>query len=275
MITIGSLFSGVGGLDLGLEHGLAAAGIHTRTLWQVEQNDYARAVLARHWPHAERYTDVRTITASSVPPVDLLCGGFPCQDISVAGNGAGLAGARSGLFFEMVRVIRELRPRIVVLENVSAITSRGLDTVLGEMAALGYDARWGGLRASEVGAPHRRERWFCVGWLADAPRHGWATERASRGEDGEPRHRRTGLADADRRDSSQRPDLRSDRHEEQPPASGAGRARGAGQTQSRVGGDAHGIPGRLDGHRWPPLRDLSTPENHPGPDPARRTTGSD
>ena len=168
-LTIGSLFSGIGGLDLGIERGLASAGVAAETIWQVEQSDYCRQILARHWPHAERYTDVRTVTASSVHPIDVLVGGFPCQDISTAGKGAGLAGERSGLFFEMARIIRELEPRLVVMENVPAITSRGLDTVLGTMAALGYDARWGGLRASEVGAPHRRERWFCVCWLADSP----------------------------------------------------------------------------------------------------------
>ena len=198
-ITIGSLFSGIGGLEYGLEAGLAAAGVSTRTLWQVEQNDYARAVLARHWPNAERYTDVCDITASSVAPVDLLCGGFPCQDLSYAGKGAGLAGERSGLFFEMARIICELQPRVVVLENVPAITNRGLDVVLGTLAALGYDARWGGLRASEVGAPHRRERWFCVAWLADSPGHGWQAEGAGRWQDGEPRNRREEVVDTRQR----------------------------------------------------------------------------
>lgn len=171
-LTIGSLFSGIGGLELGLQRGLAAAGVPTRTLWQVEQNDYARAVLARHWPHAERYTDVRDITAETVQPIDLLAGGFPCQDLSYAGKGAGLAGDRSGLFFEMARIIRELRPRprIVVMENVPAINTRGLGTVLGTLASCGYAAKWGMLRADDplVGAPHRRERWFCVAWLADS-----------------------------------------------------------------------------------------------------------
>ena len=156
-LRIGSLFSGIGGLELGIQRGLAAAGVPTRTLWQVEQNEYARAVLRRHWPHAERYTDVRDITAETVRPITLLAGGFPCQDVSYAGKGAGLAGDRSGLFFEMARIVRELRPRIVVMENVPAINTRGLGTVLGTLAALGYAARWGGLRASEVGAPHRRQ----------------------------------------------------------------------------------------------------------------------
>jgi DNA (cytosine-5)-methyltransferase 1 len=219
VIRVGSLFSGIGGLELGLEAGLASAGWPCQTVWQVEQNDYARAVLARHWPHAERYTDVRDVTASTVAPIDLLCGGFPCQDISTAGNGAGLEGARSGLFFELARIAGELRPRIVVLENVAAITARGLDAVLGTMAALGYDACWGGLRASEVGAPHRRERWFCVCWLADAG------------------------------------GVRPQGQQQARPAAGAA-LRGDGATPARqaqpgLGGGPDGLPSGLDAHRWP------------------------
>ena len=163
-LTIGSLFSGIGGLEYGLEAGLAAAGVPTRPLWQVEQDDYARAVLARHWPHGERYTDVCDITASSVAPVDLLCGGFPCQDLSYAGKGAGLAGERSGLFFEMARIVRELRPRVVVLENVAALVVRGLREVLGGLAEIGYDAEWTTLSAAQFGAPHLRNRLFIVAY---------------------------------------------------------------------------------------------------------------
>lgn len=284
-LTIGSLFSGIGGLELGLERGLAAAGVPTRTLWQVEQNDYARAVLARHWPHAERYTDVRDITAATVAPVDLLCGGFPCQDISLAGKGAGLAGERSGLFFEMARIVGEIRPRIVCFENVPAITTRGLDTVLGTLAALGYDARWGGLRASEVGAPHRRERWFCVAWLADsdqeqrrrseALRDLWHNPQRSSGEG-------QGMADHDHQRSEARTRLptgagsdRSDPdrgdgcgegmadsishrlqgQQQARPATGAAyRTDRAGEwwkTEPGMGRDADGLPRGLDPHRWP------------------------
>jgi DNA (cytosine-5)-methyltransferase 1 len=96
--------------------------------------------------------------------VDLVFGGFPCQDISLAGRGAGLAGARSGLWFEMLRIIREVRPRVVFLENVAAITFRGLDAVLGSLAESGYDAEWLCLQASDVGATHRRDRWFCLAY---------------------------------------------------------------------------------------------------------------
>ena len=288
-LTIGSLFSGIGGLELGLERGLAAAGVPTRTLWQVEQNDYARAVLARHWPHAERYTDVRDITDATVAPVDLLCGGFPCQDISTAGKGAGLAGERSGLFFEMARIIRELRPRIVVMENVPAINTRGLDTVLGTLAALGYAARWGGLRASEVGAPHRRERWFCVAWLADtdqeqrrrseALRDLWHNPQWSSGEGqgmANHDHQRSGararlpagagsdLSDPDRGDWSGSGMAYPDRWRQESRGNVAGMgwirrkqdppirpSAGKGQTQSDMGGGLNGIPRELVPHRWP------------------------
>ena len=265
-LTIGSLFSGIGGLELGIQRGLAAAGVPTRTLWQVEQNDYARAVLGRHWPHAERYTDVRNITAATVQPIDLLAGGFPCQDISTAGKGAGLAGERSGLFFEMARIIRELRPKVVVMENVPAITTRGLDTVLGTLASCGYAARWGMLRADDplVGAPHRRERWFCVAWLADHDRQRGAARARL------PAIKRADLPDPDRGDGrgSSMADTRRGciqlRGEPRELGStqaaapqqwfstiGGGQARHDWQTEPGMGGGPHGIPRGLDAHRWP------------------------
>lgn len=165
-LTIGSLFSGIGGLDLGLECALRDEGFDVSTIWQSEQDAWCRGILARHWPDALRYDDVRTVGAAA-PRVDILCGGFPCQDVSVAGKGAGLAGARSGLWFEFARIARELRPRIVVVENVAALLSRGLDTVLGDLSEAGYNAIWFDLRASDVGAPHRRERLFIVAWRRD------------------------------------------------------------------------------------------------------------
>jgi len=167
MIRIGSLFAGIGGLELGLQAGLELEGVPCQVVWQVEQDEYCRAVLAQHYPHAQRFEDVREVNRDNLPPVDLICGGFPCQDISVAGSGAGLEGDRSGLFFDMHRIVCELRPRLWVMENVPAITYRGLDTVLRTMAEAGYCARWGCLRASDLGAPHRRERWFCVGYMAN------------------------------------------------------------------------------------------------------------
>ena len=177
MLRIGSLFAGIGGLELGLQAGLELEGVPCRVAFQVEQNDYCRAVLARHYPNALRFKDVREVNKGNLPPVDLICGGFPCQDISKAGKRAGLDGDRSGLYFEMHRIVCELRPRLWVMENVPAITHRGLDVVLRTMAQAGYDARWGCLRVSYLGAPYQRERWFCAGWLAKSQRIGsqlWA-----------------------------------------------------------------------------------------------------
>lgn len=158
-MKIGSLFSGIGGLELGLER---ATGGHT--VWQVEQDPYARAVLAKHWPEAQRYQDVKEAGAHNLAPVDLICGGFPCQDVSNAGKRAGLDGARSGLWTEYARIIGELRPRFVVVENVSAIIARGMDRVLGDLAACGYDAIWDCIPAAAVGAHHRRDRLFVVAY---------------------------------------------------------------------------------------------------------------
>jgi DNA (cytosine-5)-methyltransferase 1 len=115
--TVGSLFSGAGGFDIGFDRaGFALA-------WQVEIDPTARDVLARHWPDVERHEDVRTVGKKNLAPVDVVVGGFPCQDVSVAGKGKGLSGARSGLFYEMARVIRELRPACVVWENVPGLRS--------------------------------------------------------------------------------------------------------------------------------------------------------
>lgn len=180
MMRVGSLFSGIGGLELGLEW----AGVG-HTVWQVEKEPFARAVLAKHWPDAERFDDVRTVGAANLPQVDVICGGFPCQDISYAGKGAGLAGERSGLWYEYARIVRELAPRFVVVENVSALLTRGLDAVLGTLASLGYDAEWSCVRASDVGARHRRERVFVVAWMADRD-VARLEERAGQRRDAEP-----------------------------------------------------------------------------------------
>ena len=155
-MRVGSLFAGIGGFDLGLER----AGMRVR--WQCEINEWCRRVLAKHWPDVVRYGDITTIDWSTVEPVDVLCGGFPCQDISLAGKGAGLSGERSGLWFEMLRVVREVGPRFVLVENSPALTCRGLGTVLGDLASLGYDAKWGVLGAHHAGAPHKRDRIWIV-----------------------------------------------------------------------------------------------------------------
>ena len=169
IFTIGGLFSGIGGLELGLERGLSAAGVPCSTIWQCEIEPFARAILRKHWPDAVHYDDVTTITEA--PYVDLICGGFPCQDLSNAGLRRGITGARSGLFFELMRIVRMVRPRFVVLENVSALlgihNGSAMGTVLGELASCGYDAEWDCIRASEVGAPHQRDRVFIVAYTSE------------------------------------------------------------------------------------------------------------
>lgn len=156
------LFSGIGGFSLGLER----AGMRTVAFCEIEP--YCRAVLRKHWPHVPCYDDIRTLTAERLADdgiaVDVICGGFPCQDISVAGKGAGLAGARSGLWREYARLVGEIRPRFVIVENVSALLSRGLGEVLGDLAALGYDAEWDCIPASAVGALHRRDRLWIIAY---------------------------------------------------------------------------------------------------------------
>jgi DNA (cytosine-5)-methyltransferase 1 len=155
-VTCGSLFAGIGGFDLGFQR----AGI--RTIWQVEIDEYCRRVLARHFPDAERFGDIRECGAQNLKPVDIICGGFPCQDISLAGSGDGLDGERSGLWREMFRITSELRPKYLVVENVAALLVRGVDRVLGDLAEIGYDAEWQIVRADWFGLAHPRRRLFIV-----------------------------------------------------------------------------------------------------------------
>ena len=163
-VRIGSLFSGIGGLELGLARGLAARGIPSVTSFQVEIDPFCQRVLERHWPHAQRFQDVCTVGAHNLPQVDILCGGFPCTDLSVAGRGAGLNGENSGLWFQYLRIIRELGPPIIAVENVAVLTVRGLGDVLGGLASCGYDAEWDCIPAASVGAPHRRDRLFLIAY---------------------------------------------------------------------------------------------------------------
>jgi len=157
-MKLGSLFSGVGGLELGLERALGAT-----TVWQVEQDPYCLQVLEKHWPSARRYTDVNDVGAANLEPVDILCGGFPCQDLSGAGRGEGLSGARSGLWYEMLRITDELRPRWLVIENVNT-RRRWLLSILRDLTSIGYDAEWQTVSAADVGAPHLRRRCFVIAY---------------------------------------------------------------------------------------------------------------
>jgi DNA (cytosine-5)-methyltransferase 1 len=156
--TLGSLFAGIGGIDLGFER----AGF--KTLWQVEIDPYCRKVLQRHFPDAERFEDVRNVGAGCLQRVDVIAGGFPCQDVSLCGLAAGLDGERSGLWFEMLRIIRTLRPHFVLVENVAALLERGMGRVLAGLAECGYDAEWDCLPASYFGAPHERKRLWIIAY---------------------------------------------------------------------------------------------------------------
>jgi len=155
-------FSGIGGFSLAARW---VGGIETVQF--VEREPFCQRVLAKHWPGVPIHDDICTFSPAA-GSADLVVGGFPCQDISQAGRQAGIkVGTRSGLFYELMRVIRMVGPRFVVLENVAAIVSGGLDIVLGELAEAGFDAEWACIPASAVGACHRRDRW----WLVAYARH--------------------------------------------------------------------------------------------------------
>ena len=234
------LFSGIGGFSLGLER----AGM--RTVQFVEIDPFCRAVLAQHWPDVPCHDDIRTFHAPA-GFADVICGGFPCQDISLAGAGAGLAGERSGLWSEYARLIGEARPRYVIVENVSALLSRGLGDVLGDLAALGYDAEWHCIPASAVGAPHRRDRIWIVAypyqhvgverWPRDA-------EQGTGGRDADRSLIRAVMADAigERLEGLQQSGPAT------APAyrSGDGRDTGWWRTEPDVGRVADGVPARVD-----------------------------
>jgi DNA (cytosine-5)-methyltransferase 1 len=166
------LFSGIGGFSLAARW---LGGIETVQF--VEKEPFCHRVLAKHWPGVPIHDDICTFTPAA-GSADLVVGGFPCQDISQAGRRAGIKdGTRSGLFYELMRVVRLVGPRFVVLENVAAITSGGLDIVLGELAEAGFDAEWACIPASDVGACHRRDRWWCVAYASRLLSHGGACQQ--------------------------------------------------------------------------------------------------
>lgn len=156
MLRVKSLFSGIGGFELGLKR---AGGFEPVSF--CEMKPHAQAVLAKNFPGIPCHDDVTTCEHKE-GEADVITAGFPCQDISYAGLGAGLSGARSGLYREVIRAVRVVRPLYALLENVAALLSRGLDTVLGDLATIGYDAEWHCIPASAVGAPHRRDRIWII-----------------------------------------------------------------------------------------------------------------
>ena len=255
------LFSGIGGLELGLER----AGLGP-VAWQVERDPWCRRVLAHHYPNAVRYTDVQTFRACDAEPVSVICGGFPCQDVSSAGRGAGLDGDRSGLWREFVRIVDEAQPAWVVVENVASGMRRWLPTVRRDLHVLGYDSAAVALSAGDAGAPHERRRIFVVAtadadsiasWHQPERLPGRRPSRVRRqghhvfghhvfghhvfGHHGEPRHAADPYAHGERQLCAARPGESGGRlgdvgHE----------VFWAGAAASGVRGVGHGVPERLD-----------------------------
>lgn len=246
-LTVGSLFSGIGGLDLGLER----AGMEIK--WQCEKDEYCQKVLKKHWPEAVLYDDITTINGRDLAPVDVLAGGFPCQDVSTAGKRAGIAeGTRSGLWFEFARLIGEIEPRWVIIENVPGLLSvdsgRGMGTVLYDLAVRGYDAEWDCISAASVGALHRRDRIFIVAHANGSGHlHGQAGKLpAEAGEHalGEPIASCEDVADADAAGlEGQRPEYRLFPEGGPCPRIASG---GWWAAEPDVGRVAHGVPSRVD-----------------------------
>jgi DNA (cytosine-5)-methyltransferase 1 len=251
-MTVGSLFSGIGGFDLGFER----AGFEIR--WQVEIDDYATRVLEKHWPNVRRYRDVRECGAN-LAPVDVICGGFPCQPHSLAGRRGGSADERD-LWGEFARIIRDTQPRWVVAENVPGLLSsesgRFFGRVLRDLAESGYDAEWDCLPASAFGAPHRRDRVWIIAYANGRRFQECAQLDGSAFQD--PANRdtcgryarglRDAVADADR-DEQQRRRLNEQmgRIWSQGEIAKDGDAwRTQWRTEPDVGRVAHGIPARVD-----------------------------
>ena len=230
MMNVLDLFSGIGGFSLGLEW----TG-HFKTVGFCEVDDKAATILKRRWPGVPVFSDIRNLKKDMIhEEIDVICGGFPCQDISFAGKGAGLVGERSGLWYEMHRLIKEIKPKYVIAENVAALRSRGLDEVLRSLASIGYDAEWHCIPASAVGAPHRRDRvWIIAFPNADRDGESALPVDAEVAVESEP------LADAGLV-SAQVPPTRIVSTIEVSECSGWW------SSEPNVGRVAHGIPGRVD-----------------------------
>lgn len=161
-LRIGSLCTGFGGLDLAVDPVLGG-----RLAWYAETDPHASTVLAHHWPDVTNLGNIRTVDWHAVEPVDIVTAGFPCQDISNAGKRAGITGVHSSVWTAVAAAVRALQPPFVFVENVAALLRRGLDRVQADLATLGYDTSWLCLRASDIGAAHRRDRVFLLAVRAD------------------------------------------------------------------------------------------------------------
>lgn len=254
-MRVGSLFSGIGGLELGLER----AGMHVE--WQVENDTFCQKVLAKHWPDAARYGDVRTVGKHNLSSVDLICGGFPCQPHSIAGERKASDDGRD-LWPEFFRIICELKPEWVVAENVMGVLSSEsgdfFGAVLRDLASQRYDVEWFCLPASSFGAPHRRERIFLVAHTISS---GLEEQQSTSWTDNQS-HTSSPLADSGS-DGTQEYVANSSRTgREECNAASIARTEGHGarrtsapggerKSESRMGRDTDGIPRGMDGYWWP------------------------
>lgn len=248
-LRILDLFSGIGGFSLGLER----AGMRTVAFCEIDKK--AQKVLRKHWPDVPIYDNVQTLSAKGLADdgiaVDVICEGFPCQDISLAGKGAGLEGERSGLWWEFHRIIKEITPQWVIIENVSALRNRGLDQVLRSLSQIGYDAVWHCIPASAVGAPHRRDRIWIVAYPASKGLSRWGqSEQHSGSQEGG-----AGLVNEFERRSQTLADTigprlqgieRQGQAEAQRQSGGYLAECSWWATEPDVGRVAHGVPGRVD-----------------------------
>lgn len=259
MLRVLDLFSGIGGFSLGLER---TGGFQTVAFCEIDP--FCRRVLAKHWPEVKQYEDVRTLDAATLQrdgiAPNFICGGFPCQDVSHAGKRAGLEGERSGLWSEYARIIGDVRPIGLIVENVPGLLSLGMGRVLGDLAALGYDAVWDCVPAGSIGAPHIRDRV----WLFAYPQHPNADDarsyRAALHIDGstefrDEQERQSGSLGAYVADASGARRTNNQRRGKTPGRDGYRTAdcdRGASRTsfgwrtEPDVGRVAYGVPSRVD-----------------------------
>lgn len=284
-LTFGSLFSGIGGIDLGLQR----AGMHCE--WQVEKDAFCQKVLAKHWPNTPRYGDIRECGSHNLRPVDLVAGGFPCQPHSLAGRRQASSDERD-LWPEFHRIIRELKPRWVLAENVLGLLSSESGSFFGgilrDLAQAGYDAEWCVLSAAEFGAPHLRERVFIVahtrlgrdGWkegtvsnrqrstalsagirqwegraeMADTSRSGWQECRSTSITGTSGHAAWCNLAPGETgpvEDSTGRREWQYQESRGESRAQSLFEQSGSGNTQSLLGGMLNGLSSWLDRYQWP------------------------
>ena len=244
-LTVGSLFSGIGGIDLGLER----AG--HRILWHSEIDNYACRVLKKHWPEIPNLGDVTTINWSEVPYVDIIAGGYPCQPFSSAGKRKGKEDPRH-LWPYVLDAIRTIRPQYALMENVRGHLTLGFGDVLADLASCGYSAEWQIISAASVGAPHRRDRLFFVVYPDDArvraSERDMERERSTRFVFGDDLRngisgRGSSMADATGRRLEER---QPESEKTQDSSLGSYEVGSWWQTEPGMGRVAHGVPARVD-----------------------------